>query len=57
MTLHGNSGNMTTLTRYHKLKSWVGWLQEIQQEFPGGNTNISTAIKSFESQLKELEKQ
>ena len=48
---------MTALTRYHKLKSWIGWLQEIQQEFPGCNTNIDTAIKSFESQLKELEKQ
>ena len=57
MTLHGNSGKMKSIARYHKLKSWVGWLQEIQQEFPGGNTNISTAIKSFESQLKELEKQ
>jgi hypothetical protein len=48
---------MTDLTRYHKLKSWVGWLKEIQQEFPGNNVNINTAIKSFESQLKELEKQ
>lgn len=57
MTLHPYSGKMESIARYHKLKSWIGWLTEIQQEFPGGNTNISTAIKSFESQLKELEKQ
>ena len=48
---------MKSIARYHKLKSWIGWLEEIQQEFPGNNTNIDTAIKSFESQLKELEKQ
>ena len=46
---------MKSVERYHKLKSWVGWLNEIQQEFPGNNVNINTAIKSFESQLKELE--
>lgn len=47
---------MESIGRYHRIKSWVGWLEEIQKEFPGGNTNISTAIKSFKSQLNELEK-
>jgi len=46
---------MASLERYHKLKSWVGWLEEIQEEFPGNNTNIGTAISSFKSQLKEIE--
>lgn len=46
---------MESITRYHKLKSWVGWLEEIQQEFPGGNTNIDTAIRSFKSQIKNIE--
>jgi hypothetical protein len=46
---------MASLERYHKLKSWVGWLEEIQKEFPGNNTNIVTAINSFKSQLKEIE--
>ena len=46
---------MESITRYHKLKSWVGWLEEIQHEFPGGNVNINTAIRSFKSQLKELD--
>lgn len=48
---------MEYIERYHKLKSWIGWLEEIQKEFPGNNINISTAIKSFESQIKELMKQ
>jgi hypothetical protein len=47
---------MESLERYHKLKSWVDWLEEISKEFPGGNINIGTAIRSFKSQLKELEK-
>lgn len=47
---------MTNINRYHKLKSWVGWLEEISKEFPGSSTNIDTAISSFKSQLKELEK-
>ena len=46
---------MESISRYHKLKSWIGWLEEIQQEFPGNSTNINTAIQSFKSQLKELE--
>lgn len=46
---------MVSIDRYHKLTSWIGWLEEINQEFPGGNTNINTAITSFKSQLKELE--
>lgn len=46
---------MESISRYHKLKSWVGWLEEIQTEFPGNSTNIDTAIKSFKSQIKELE--
>ena len=48
---------MESIERYHKLKSWVGWLEEIQQEFPGRNVSIDTAIRSFKSQVKELEKQ
>jgi len=47
---------MESISRYHKLKSWVDWLEEIANEFPGNNVNINTAIKSFKSQLKELEK-
>lgn len=47
---------MEFIERYHKLKSWIGWLEEIAKEFPGENTNINTAIKSFKSQLSELEK-
>jgi hypothetical protein len=42
--------------RYHKLKSWVEWLEELAEELPGNSTNIDTAIRSFKSQLKELEK-
>ena len=48
--------DMEFIERYHKLKSWVGWLEEINKEFPGNSTNIDTAIRSFQSQLKELEK-
>lgn len=48
---------MESIERYHKLKSWTGWLEEIQQEFPGRNVSIDTAIRSFKSQIKELEKQ
>ena len=47
---------ITSLERYHKLKSWVGWLEEISKEFPGNSTNIDTAIRSFKTQIKELEK-
>ena len=47
---------MEYLERYHKLKSWTGWLEEMSHEFPGDNVSISTAIRSFKSQLKELEK-
>ena len=47
---------MEYLERYHKLKSWIGWLEEMAQEFPGNNTNLDTAIKSFKSQLKDIEK-
>ena len=47
---------MEFLSRYHKLKSWTEWLEEIQKEFPGNNITIDTAIKSFKAQLKELEK-
>ena len=46
---------MTEISRYHKLKSWVDWLEEISQEFPGNSTTIDTAIRSFKSQLKELD--
>jgi hypothetical protein len=48
--------DMESLERYQKLKNWIGWLEEIKQEFPGNNVNIDTAIKSFNSQLKEIEK-
>lgn len=44
-----------SLEKYHKLKSWIGWLEEISNEFPGSNTSIDTAIRSFKSQIKELE--
>ena len=47
---------MEFIERYYKLKSWVGWLEEINKEFPGSSTNIDTAIRSFQAQLKELEK-
>jgi hypothetical protein len=43
------------LRRDVQLKYWIGTLEEIIQEFPGSNMNIDTAIKSFKSQLKELE--
>lgn len=46
---------MECIERYHKLRSWVGWLEEISTEFPGNSTNIETAIRSFKSQIKELE--
>jgi len=42
--------------RPYKLKDWIRCLEDIGKEFPGSNTNINTAIKSFKSQLKELEK-
>ena len=45
---------MEFIERYHKLKSWVGWLEEMEKEFPGANISISTAINSFKSQIKEL---
>ena len=48
---------MGSIDRYHKLTSWIGWLEEINKEFPGENTSISTAIQSFKTQLKELNKQ
>ena len=47
---------MESLERYHMLKSWVEWLESMEKEFPGVNVSISTAISSFKSQLKELEK-
>jgi hypothetical protein len=43
------------LRRDVQLKYWIDTLEEIIQEFPGSNMNIDTAIKSFKSQLKELE--
>ena len=46
---------MESIERYHKLKSWVGWLEEMEKEFPGANVSISTAIRSFKSQIKEIE--
>ena len=42
--------------RPYKLKDWIRCLEDISKEFPGSNTNIDTAIRSFKSQLKELEK-
>ena len=42
--------------RYNKKKKWVAQLEEIAKEFPGNSTNIDTAIRSFKSQIKELEK-
>lgn len=46
---------MEFIERYHKLKSWIGWLEEMTKEFPGNSVSIDTAIRSFKSQLKELE--
>ena len=43
------------LRRDVQLKYWIGALEELSQEFPGSNTSIETAIKSFKAQLKELE--
>lgn len=48
---------MESLERYNKLKSWIEWLNEVLKEFPGNNVSIDTAIRSFKSQLKEIEKQ
>ena len=45
------------LRRDIQLRSWIDTLEEIAKGFPGNNTNINTAIRSFKSQLKELEKQ
>ena len=44
------------LKRKAQLSSWIATLEEIANEFPGSSTNIDTAIRSFKSQLKELEK-
>lgn len=46
----------SSLEKYHRLKSWIGWLENMAAEFPGDNVSIGTAIKSFKSQLNELEK-
>lgn len=42
--------------RPYILKEWIRCLEDISKEFPGNSTNIDTAIRSFKSQLKELEK-
>ena len=42
--------------RLYKLKDWIKCLEDITKEFPGNSTSIDTAIRSFKSQLKELEK-
>ena len=42
--------------RQYILKDWIKCLEDISKEFPGNRTNIDTAIRSFKSQLKELEK-
>jgi len=47
---------MLDYNRLYKLKGWIKCLEDITKEFPGSNTNINTAIRSFKSQLKELEK-
>lgn len=41
--------------RPYKLKNWIRCLEDITKEFPSQNTSLDTAIKSFKSQLKELE--
>ena len=43
------------MERIQQLKEWIQCLKSITEEFPGENTGIGTAIKSFKSQLKELE--
>ena len=42
----------SSVEKYHRLKSWIGWLETMSREFPGNNVSIGTAIKSFKSQLK-----
>ncbi len=43
--------------RPYILKDWIRCLEDISKEFPGGNTNIGTALRSFKSQLKEINNQ
>lgn len=38
------------------LRKWIVCLEDISKEFSSQNTSLNTAIKSFKSQLKELEK-
>lgn len=42
--------------RPYILKNWIRCLEDISKEFPGNSVSIDTAIRSFKSQLKELEK-
>lgn len=44
------------MTYKEKLITWVSNLEEISKEFPGNNISIITALKSFKSQIKELDK-
>lgn len=44
------------MSRTEQLQRWINCLEEASSEFPGNSTNIDTAIKSFKTQLKELEK-
>lgn len=47
---------MSSIERYYQLKSWIDWLKEMAREFPSENITMGTALRSFKSQLKELEK-
>jgi hypothetical protein len=44
------------MNRLETLKGWVQCLEDIDKEFPGSSTSIGTAINSFKTQIKELEK-
>lgn len=46
---------MLDYNRLHILKDWIRCLEDITKEFPGNSISIDTAIRSFKSQLKELE--
>ena len=44
-------------SRAFTLVDWIVSLKQISSEFPGGNVSIGTALRRFETQLKEFEKQ
>lgn len=44
------------MTRVEKVRNFIIVLEEVQKDFPSNNIGIDTAIRSYKSQLKELEK-